>query len=71
MVPTHVGVYRMKRLLDIKFKNGPHACGGVPNYYHIYFYIILWSPRMWGCTGRSIDVMHIEEMVPTHVGVYR
>ena len=53
MVPTHVGVYRLYQNLYQREKHGPHACGGVPQQHLKIVRILKWSPRMWGCTGRS------------------
>ena len=32
IVPTYVGVYRIKERLKLKVEHCPHVCGGVPYY---------------------------------------
>ena len=69
--PTHVGVYRLDVPLvhlDCRF---PHACGGVPGTDQLAAVKLLFSPRMWGCTGVFMEIPEKVLVFPTHVGVYR
>ncbi len=68
--PTHVGVYREAVLRIELFKRFPHACGGVPAQPIFSIRLILFSPRMWGCTGKELQFRTPQEVFPTHVGVY-
>ena len=71
VVPTHVGVYRPVRLEVLGMDRCPHARGGVPAIERHALPELVLSPRTWGCTVEAGRLATPDEIVPTHVGVYR
>ncbi len=69
--PTHVGVYRLDPQADQWEIRIPHACGGVPFIDVLAAIDNAYSPRMWGCTAERRNKAMVEDVFPTHVGVYR
>ncbi len=49
----------------------PHACGDVPSYYVSKIAIVLFSPRMWGCSEVMVMDASFDGIFPTHVGMFR
>ncbi len=71
IVPTRVGVYRC--ICDNCWSLGdcPHASGGVPYGKWTCAEHKTLSPREWGCTDHNEHQFHIQNIVPTRVGVYQ
>src|SRR5690606_16081884 len=55
VVPTRVGVYRLRRWPRFAVWGRPHARGGVPPASVVAGFAEPSSPRAWGCTG-ALDV---------------
>jgi len=79
--PTHVGCSLDKlgyRTVSVRLSahaevlsNRPHACGGVPLNVLYAPALMLFSPRMWGCSLFSFWLNLFALVFPTHVGVFR
>ena len=68
--PTHVGVFPSAAILAGFDYGLPHACGGVSITLRCIVWLLLSSPRMWGCFLASVPRPRPIAVFPTHVGVF-
>ena len=68
--PTHVGVFPRRVRASTCAHGLPHACGGVSGTLVRTNGVILSSPRMWGCFCSPAAGRQLQEVFPTHVGVF-
>ena len=66
--PTHVGVFPSAAILAGFDYGLPHACGGVSITLRCIVWLLLSSPRMWGCFLASVPRPRPIAVFPTHVG---
>ena len=68
--PTHVGVFPPHAAPTGFRRRLPHACGGVSHRCHRTSCRRSSSPRMWGCFGTGAITDMVDNVFPTHVGVF-
>ena len=68
--PTHVGVFPLSRCLKVEQLGLPHARGGVSVQHGLQLPVLLSSPRTWGCFYPESFKGKVDEVFPTHVGVF-
>ena len=71
LFPTPVGMFRLSSSSSWSSRTFPHACGDVPRIGTDGHGVIPFSPRLWGCSGRSRQCAASFALFPTPVGMFR
>ena len=69
--PTPVGMFRTSGRARPSSTCFPHACGDVPPMVPWTSSRLLFSPRLWGCSGRWRRRHRHQRVFPTPVGMFR
>ena len=71
LLPTPVGMFRRKKVLDEVLSPSPHARGDVPTRGCAVGVRVVFSPRPWGCSERLGVEDAVVGLLPTPVGMFR
>ncbi len=69
--PTPVGMFRTRRANDGRGFGFPHARGDVPFWRAGKIEEATFSPRPWGCSVGTFDMLKYRDVFPTPVGMFR